>query len=304
MAPGPKPRPGWLCNIIVDGIASTQRADSGCGAAGPARRRGAVCLFLLSRQIYQSIHISHSSSMAMLSSSWKKTGVALAGWRCSTLRLHSALTMAWPHSAPCHLSQQQPVSTIYLASIQLSLPFPPPSPPRSWLGLPAIAARDSRARYTCPPWHGPFCTFTLAPLHRISPLVCTSPSNVKRRRKRSRQVPGTGVCTLAGVYCACVVCTSCGLVADAGPGATAAPFSPCAIPSSFNLLQDRHPLRPVSLPFCTTPALLSDAVTRESEPNCPRLFSRAYHTPRLMASEVELQYAYASLRLLSTSHTF
>lgn len=168
----------------------------------PQLRRGGgvlfVCLYVRTDMSIQMHTCSPdrytNSSMAMLSISWEKK----RGWRWRVRDWHcTALPLAWLHSAPGHHPsiQQQPAS---IPSTQLSLsPFhtPPPSPPPRNLAWPV--------RDRCTRLKGTLHTSTLAhafahspwpPPHCISPLVCTSPSNVKRRRKRSRHLPGTGIC--------------------------------------------------------------------------------------------------------------
>ena len=36
----------YVCMYSVDGLQAPKRAENGCGAAGPAWRRGAICLFI------------------------------------------------------------------------------------------------------------------------------------------------------------------------------------------------------------------------------------------------------------------
>lgn len=143
----------------------------------PQLRRGGgvlfVCLYVRTDMSIQMHTCSPdrytNSSMAMLSISWEKK----RGWRWRVRDWHcTALPLAWLHSAPGHHPsiQQQPAS---IPSTQLSLsPFHTPPLPlllATWLGLSAIAARDSRARYTRPPWHTPL-HIHLGPRHTASAL--------------------------------------------------------------------------------------------------------------------------------------
>ncbi|XP_014560278.1 hypothetical protein COCVIDRAFT_12943 [Bipolaris victoriae FI3] len=127
-------------------------------APGPKRRPWVA----LQHYIYQSIHGHAEHQLG------KKTGVALAG---QGLALHSAPTGLASYCAgppPIHPA----TACKYTIYPTLSLPFPHPPLPlllATWLGLSAIAARDSRARYTRPPWHTPL-HIHLGPRHTASAL--------------------------------------------------------------------------------------------------------------------------------------